>query len=233
MKVTLFRDGVVEHAHVGACRFEAVETMFDFYSVEGICLCCVGKDSGDVRAKVRECGLPLVELDHATPLPIEVEYDRATLGVDRVAAAAGVAGEGVASLVVDAGTAVTLDVIGGMRYLGGNISPGLKLRFRSLNEFTSRLPLVSPAGDLPLFGHDTDTAIRSGVVRGLIAEISDAWSMAVAEAGNAYDNVNLILTGGDAPLLAPLLRRSGLNPVCDPEAVGRGLVRIFNHNIEL
>ena len=139
------------------------------------------------------------------------------------------AGEEEAVLVVDAGTAVTCDLVADRRFLGGNISPGLKLRFHSLHEFTSRLPLVSPDGELPVFGHDTQTAIRAGVMNGLVWELAGAFETARSE----YKNIKMVITGGDAAILAPLLAEHGIEAVADSETVGRGLVRIFNYNNDL
>ena len=103
-----------------------------------------------------------MRLSHETPLPIGVEYATpSTLGLDRIAAAAGASLVAEEALVVDAGTAVTLDIVSAIVSSEG-ISPRMRLRFRSLNRFTSRLPLVSATGDIPTFGYDTETAIRAG-----------------------------------------------------------------------
>lgn len=206
---------------------DALFTLLGAGSVDGVSYCCVGEDCAGVAECLRRCGLPFMALGPETRLPVEVCYDsRRTLGVDRVAAAVGVAEPGETRLVVDAGTAVTVDFVSDMRFLGGNISPGLRLRFRSLHEFTSRLPLVSPEGDLPLFGRNTQTAIRAGVVRGLVSELADIF----AAARFNYENIKMVLTGGDAAILFPLLVARGIDVVADSEAVGRGLVRIFNYN---
>jgi type III pantothenate kinase len=141
----------------------------------------------------------------------------------------GVASPGEAVLVADAGTAVTVDLVADGHFRGGNISPGLKLRFRSLNAFTSRLPLVGAEGELPVWGHDTTTAIRAGVVRGLVAELRAAFEAAAA----GHDALRMTLTGGDAEILAPLLSQAGVPVSVDSQAVGRGLVRIFEYNKQL
>lgn len=228
MKVSVFEGETLVRSLAGpADSLEAVDAMMTFSSVDGIIYCCVGSDRAGVAEALAEADVPVLMLTPDTPLPVEVEYcTRPTLGLDRVAAAAGVAAVGERHLVVDAGTAVTIDLVDGLRFKGGNISPGLRLRFRSLNAFTSRLPLVSPDGELPMFGYDTDTAIRSGVVRGLVAELTAAWQ----EAERRYGEITMILAGGDAALLSPMLRDKGVRLEVDSEAVGRGLVRIFNHN---
>ena len=227
VKAALFAaDRMVDSiAGIGIC-FADIERLAARGNIDAVSCCCVGDDREHIAAKLPSLGVPVLLLNAETPLPIAVDYDRRQLGVDRVAAAVGVSSADSPVLIVDAGTAVTLDLVAGGRFLGGNISPGLKLRFRSLNAFTSRLPLVAPEGNTPAFGCDTQTAIRAGVVNGLVAEICAAYRAA----GDRYDSIKLVLTGGDATLIAPLLRLHGLDPVDDSEAVGRGLVRIYNYN---
>ena len=89
---------------------------------------------------------PLIVLDHKTPLPIHNAYQTPeTLGKDRIAAVVGgrfLFSEGPV-LCIDAGTCITYDVLTEKNvYLGGNISPGIHLRYRAMDEFTDALPLV-------------------------------------------------------------------------------------------
>lgn len=197
------------------------------YGAEGAICCCVGQDADEFIGDLgRLLGMEVMRLTHRTPLPVAVDYaSPQTLGLDRVAAAAGASLETEAAMVVDAGTAVTIDIVTGNTFRGGNISPGLRLRFRSLNRFTSRLPLVSPSGDIPPFGYDTETAIRSGVVNGMVAEIVSAYRSAQLR----YPGLLLLLTGGDADFLAPLISRNGVEPTVAHSLVGRGLERIYRN----
>lgn len=143
----------------------------------------------------------LLLLTHGTPLPFAVKYKSIqTLGLDRVAAAAGAArifpNEGM--LIVDAGTAITSDIVSpAMEFLGGNIAPGLGLRIRSLHEAAPALPLIEPQGALPGFGYDTDTALRCGTLGAVCSEI-------ICMFENLQKSLNLsriVLTGGDAALI--------------------------------
>jgi len=209
---------------------EAVKRLLSRHpDVEGVIFCSVGAEEYAVAHELASvCGsLPVSWLKPGTLLPIEVAYgSRSTLGADRVAAATGVAADGRSVLLVDAGTAVTLDLVDGMRFWGGNISPGLRLRFASLARYTSRLPLVDIGGEVPDFGHDTVTAIRSGVVEGLVGEII----FALERAKKRFPRAQLVLTGGDADYLAAFLKRAGIPVSTDHSAVARGLVRIYNYN---
>ncbi len=173
---------------------------------------------------------PVMAFTHHSKLPLTIDYATPhTLGLDRIAAAAGAAVlmPGRPLLIADAGTALTLDLLDGTRtFRGGNISPGIKLRLRALHAFTGRLPRVEKSGACPLFGYDTDTAMRSGAIRGIAAEVADAYRRAVitiaAEA--------LVLTGGDAGLIEPLLISEGITPVREQHLVAVGLNQILHSN---
>lgn len=199
------------------------------YSPEGAISCCVGGNADEfVKDLENRSGLKVMQFSHGSKLPIAVKYGTfQTLGLDRIAAAVGASAEAENSLVVDAGTAVTLDLVCGSEFLGGNISPGLRLRLRSLNHYTSRLPLVNPNGETPRFGQDTSTAIRSGVVNGIVAEICSTYQ----DAADEYPGITMILTGGDADFLAPLLEKRGLHLQVDHSLVGHGLEQIYKLNV--
>ena len=228
VKLSVFEgERVVYAAHGKGLGSEAVEAVLDFHTLDGAAYCAVGEDSGNIRDFLEELEIPTLILDSRTPLPIEVRYEsRDSLGADRLCAAIGAVAPGESALVVDAGTAVTADVVADGVFLGGNISPGLALRFMSLNRYTSKLPAVEAHGDIPPFGYNTETAIRAGVVRGLAAEIAADF----AEALKINENMKIILTGGDAGVLYPFLQAAGLEADLAENAVGVGLVRIFNHN---
>jgi len=117
----------------------------------------------------------LVVLDEHTKLPLINEYETgSTLGKDRIAAVVGASTvfPETSVLVIDAGTALTFEFITQTgRYLGGNISPGLFMRFKALNHYTSKLPLLESANDFPLLGRNTNQAIIAGVQNGIIFEI--------------------------------------------------------------
>ena len=139
-----------------------------------------------------------LELDHQTALPIENLYETPeTLGKDRLAAAVG-ANELFRDqnlLVIDAGTAITYDLVSEKnQYFGGNISPGLEMRFKALNQFTGRLPLVDYSDDYQKFGRNTIEAIRAGVQNGLIYEIEQT----IDFFNRNYQNLQIIMTGGDS-----------------------------------
>jgi type III pantothenate kinase len=162
-----------------------------------------------------------------TPVPIRNSYSTPqTLGMDRLAAAVGAWSmkPGQDLLVVDAGTAVTFDFVSADGiYKGGNIAPGIELRFRALHEHTGALPLVQSQGDVPMFGYDTPTAIRSGVINGIRKELEGY----VNELRSIYPSLLVFLTGGDAEFF-DIKAKSTTFAV--PDLVLRGLARITEFN---
>ncbi|MFC2129659.1 type III pantothenate kinase [Bacteroidota bacterium] len=170
-----------------------------------------------------------LELNADTPLPVKNHYKTPdTLGYDRIAAVAGAHTIYPASnvLVIDAGTALTYDLVTAEgEYLGGNISPGMNMRFKALNKFTNRLPLLSAGEEkIDLLGTTTDEAIISGVVNGVLMEI-DGFISAVSQ---DYKDLKVVITGGDANSFDKKLKNSifvvshlnliGLNRILDYNA---------------
>jgi type III pantothenate kinase len=145
--------------------------------------------------------IPFVHvLSHESRLPFKIEYDTPeTLGSDRIAAVAGALNlfHDKEVLIIDAGTALTFDFLSVNIYKGGNISPGLTMRFKALNKFTDRLPLVSPTGSFTFPGQNTTDAIRAGVITGVTYEINEY----IRTFENEHSDLNIILTGGDSEFL--------------------------------
>ncbi|MEL7585375.1 MAG: type III pantothenate kinase [Prolixibacteraceae bacterium] len=152
----------------------------------------------DVRDFLTTAFDQFIEFNHQTPVPITNLYlTPETLGLDRLASAIGAAAlfPGEDLLVVDAGTAITYDLVSrNNEYRGGNISPGLTTRFKALHHFTGRLPLVEQRLDFQPLGRDTESAIRAGVQQGLIFEAEQT----IHYFNTIYKNLKVIFTGGDA-----------------------------------
>ena len=130
-----------------------------------------------------------------------------TLGIDRLVLAAGATLKYPRQnrLVIDAGTCMTYDFIDeNDNYLGGAISPGLRLRYESLHNFTAKLPLLTLENPKQLIGTSTSEAIHSGVVNGLAFEIEGY----IAEIKGQYSKFIIILTGGDSVFLAKRLKNT-------------------------
>lgn len=171
----------------------------------------------------------LLVLDEHVALPIEVMYKTpATLGKDRLAAVVGAYTLKPACnvLVIDAGTAITYELLDASgRYLGGNISPGLATRFKALNHYTRKLPLVSEPEVVPALGTDTITAIQAGVVKGIVYEM-DGY---IDEMKAQYPDLFVFLTGGHSFYFE---RRLKNYIFADINLVLIGLNRILEYNVE-
>jgi len=170
-----------------------------------------------------------IEFDHHTIVPIGNLYEsKETLGLDRLAAAVGsiTLFPGKELLVIDAGTAITFDLIDkNNRFLGGNISPGLRTRFRSLHEFTKNLPVVERADQWPDIGKTTEEAIRAGVQNGMIFEIDGM----IDHVLNDRPKCQVILTGGDLFFFEKKLKNTIFVKF---EITLIGLNRILEYNAE-
>ncbi|MBP1224412.1 type III pantothenate kinase [Flavobacterium sp. 1355] len=130
-----------------------------------------------------------------------------TLGIDRMVLAAGATLQFPKQnrLVIDAGTCITYDFIDeNDNYMGGAISPGLRLRYESLHNFTARLPLLTLGSPEQYIGNSTIEAIHSGVVNGFVYEIDGF----IDEYRANFSNFIIILTGGDAEFLAKRLKNT-------------------------
>ncbi len=147
-------------------------------------------------------------LNHQSKIPFKNLYaSPTTLGVDRIAlaAAAFYNSTNITTLVIDAGTCITYDLVTHAgEYLGGAISPGLTMRYEALNEHTSKLPLLGLEAPADLIGNTTESSIHSGVVHGVSAEIDGV----IDQYSSRYEDLTVILTGGDAQFLSKRLKNT-------------------------
>jgi type III pantothenate kinase len=198
-------------------------------SIDKVILSAVKDYSAELKKYLQQNFKTSIELDAETPLPIENCYNsKDTLGKDRLAAAVGAfhlyPNKNV--LIIDAGTAITYDLVNEKgQYVGGNISPGIEMRFKALNQFTGRLPLVEKKEFDKLFGKTTEEAIRAGVQHGVVFEADKA----IDTFKEFYRNLNVIITGGDANFFDKKLKNSFFVHF---NLIAIGLNRILEHNGE-
>lgn len=168
-----------------------------------------------------------IELDENTPLPVKNLYKTpGTLGKDRIAAAVGAFDlyPETSLLIIDAGTAITYDIVNASgEFLGGNISPGIEMRFQALHTFTGKLPLVKRQPFDRLFGTTTEEAIVAGVQNGVIFEVDKA----IDTFKDFYKNLKVIITGGNAEFFERKLKNSFF---VNFNLIALGLNRILEHN---
>ncbi len=167
------------------------------------------------------------KLSHLTKLPFTTPVGKPeTIGADRLALCAASVHlfSGKNNLAIGIGTCITYNFINNQnQFLGGSISPGLEMRFKSMNQLTALLPLVKMEWNFPLIGYDTKTNLLSGVAWGMAKEI-DGIIDAYAE---KYGNFNVLLTGGDTVHFAPLLKNMIF---ADPQLIFKGLYAISEFN---
>lgn len=166
-------------------------------------------------------------LSHLSKLPFTIPVGKPeTMGADRMALAAASVFlfPNQNNLAIGLGTCVTYNFINQQHeFMGGSISPGMEMRFRSMHEYTAKLPLTKAHWNVPLIGYDTATNLQSGVVLGMAKEM-DGMVEAYAE---KYGNFNALLTGGDTALFSPYLKRKIF---ADPHLIFKGLYAISQYN---
>lgn len=150
----------------------------------------------------------LLVLNHQTKLPFNNLYKTPkTLGVDRLALVSASVKEFPDKnvLIIDVGTCITYDFkTKNNDYLGGAISPGIRLRYKSLNNLTANLPLLETKKPNQIIGDSTEEAIHSGVITGIVKEIDGL----INDYSKNFPDLTVILTGGDAKFLSDQLKNS-------------------------
>ncbi|MBQ9556016.1 MAG: type III pantothenate kinase [Muribaculaceae bacterium] len=204
------------------------------YKPETVIMCktASGSSSQRIERLVEKRFQHVMYLTHETPIPIRLGYRTPkTLGQDRIATAMGAwsiaqrLDNASDVLVIDAGTAITYDLITADGcFVGGNIAPGLSLRFKSLHEHTGQLPLIDADGAIPVVGYDTVTAIRSGVVHGMLGEIKSY----IADLKLSHTNLMVFITGGDGKYIHSLLEDESI--IYYEHLAAEGLNRIYLYN---
>lgn len=171
--------------------------------------------------------IPIIGINQKTPIPIKNLYETPeTLGSDRLASVIGATTLKPEKdlLVIDSGTCITYEFVDSEgRYMGGNISPGIHLRLKSLHEHTSLLPSIEANGEIPEIGFNTETAIRSGVIQGIQFEMEGY----IRSFLKKYPNLLVFLTGGDCFDFDNRIKNIIF---ADKYLVPRGLNRILEYN---
>lgn len=177
-----------------------------------------------------------LKLDAGVKLPFTTPVGKPdTIGADRLALCSAAVHffKDQNNLVISLGSCITYNFINKYNsFIGGSISPGMEMRFKALNNYTARLPLmktdsIPPGWNFPLIGYDTETNILSGVVLGMAAEIDGI----IIEYKEKFENFNVLLTGGDTVNFARHLKNKIF---ADPYLILKGLYAIskFNHDIK-
>lgn len=170
--------------------------------------------------------LNLIELNELVKIPLTINYiTPQTLGKDRIAAAVAAFHlyKGFPLLIIDIGTAITIDFVDQKGvFEGGIISPGPELRYKSLHDYTGKLPLLGLVQEVELTPKSTKTAIEGGVQNGIVFEINGY----VQKYALKYPTLQVILTGGYTPFFLNSIQGT---PKIDIQLVMKGLNQILEH----
>ena len=192
--------------------------------VEGIIISSVRKDYASIVSELKEYSGCEVIVDfnrkEIEKYADKIKY-RGNVGADRIAAYLGAQAQAMgAKLIIDAGTAITLDVVDkDGNYCGGNISLGLKTRMLALADATSLLPKVEKFKASSYFGTDTESAIEEGARNGVLGEI--LYTIKLAK--EVYNIEWVFMTGGDYERFYNQVSEDWKHCVPDTHLVGRGL----------
>ena len=230
---TLTKVAVVERGEVvrsfiyGSAAEVDVEAIVEaFPALERAIVASSGEGEAELAERLQEARITTLRLDYRTPLPIGNEYlTPQTLGVDRIAAAVGACQMyGCRScLIVDFGTAITIDVVEDGIFKGGNISPGASTRLRALNDYTSRLPLCEPTDEVLSYGRTTREAIEQGVMQGITHEIKGYVDSFLLK----NEEKSIIFTGGEAKYFANRIKNA-IFAKCDLVVCGLNSILEYN-----
>lgn len=210
VKLAVFKNNAILYKEVVETTLilDSISNITDNYKlIDKVIISSVGKlEEGDI--KVINESFNLLVLNSKTKLPFNNLYKTPkTLGVDRIALVSASVYQYSENnvLIIDAGTCITYDFVNSKNeYLGGAISPGLRMRYKSLNNLTANLPLLDMEVPHNITGNSTKDSIHSGVVNGVLNEI-DGTIRAYKE---KYSDLTVILTGGNANFLSKQLKSS-------------------------
>ena len=167
------------------------------------------------------------KLSHLTKANFTTPVGRPeTIGADRLALSAAAVHfyPKKNNLVIALGSCITYNFINQYHeFIGGSISPGMEMRFKAMQVFTAKLPLVQKEWNFPLIGYDTKTNMQSGVIAGITYEIAgfiDSYAL-------KYGNFNVVLTGGDTAYFAGQLKNKIF---ADPYFLFKGLYALSETN---
>lgn len=211
-KVALMTDEgrIIQHFIYKSFSSADVERLFALYAIKSSIISSVINIEPAIVNALARLSEHFVLFDHNTPIPIKNGYDTPeTLGQDRLAATVGAQqlcpNENL--LIIDVGSAITYDFVSeNGEYMGGNIAPGLKMRFTMLQRMTKKLPLVEVGENelIPLFGKNTRDAIAAGVIRGVAYEVK-GYMRTLREKTTHFQTY---ITGGNASFILNATRSS-------------------------
>lgn len=182
-----------------------IEKLLLQYQPQNTIISSVVKHNEDIEVVLAE-QTNFHKLSHLTTVNFTTPVGKPeTIGADRLALVAAAVHfyPGKNNLVIGLGSCITYNFINQYhQFLGGAISPGMEMRFKTMHEHTALLPIVQKNWNFPIIGYDTKTNLQSGVIAGITYEIDGF----IDYYDSKYGNFNVVLTGGDSAYFAGQLK---------------------------
>jgi type III pantothenate kinase len=199
LKLALFENG--EITNIQRIKFTELDQLTHFYTELGrphVILSSVlhSEQTNQLLSLFDIC----FSINRESKLPIHLNYTTVnTLGIDRICNAVAIhslnSSQKKGGVSIDVGTCIKFDFVDqNGTYQGGSISPGVSLRYKSMNDYTANLPLLDTKENCELIGKSTYESIHSGVMNGIKAEIDQL----IERYRQENKGLTFFVTGGDA-----------------------------------
>jgi len=210
IKYAVFQNNRIIHDHSfeSGLFLSKIKELFEKYpQINNAILSSVGKlDRKERDVLALFCRVHV--LTHNSKVPFKNSYATPqTLGVDRLALAAAAYHQNPRgnTLVIDAGTCITYEMVNNFgEYIGGAISPGVRMRYNAMHNQTAGLPLLNPDELLDFIGNSTESCMHSGVINGVVQEVDGV----IDQYQSRFQDLTVILTGGDSHFFAKRLKNT-------------------------
>jgi len=208
-KFTLFNNSNIECSHsikTNNIVLKQIKILFPISNCN-IIICSVKNIIPKNILSLEKLCKKLLIFNLSTYTPILNLYKSKSLGLDRLAAAVGANTifPNTNCLIIDAGTAITYDILTkNNEYLGGAISPGIDIRYKALSVFTNKLPDLNFVENFSYPANNTNDSINVGINKGILFETEGY----INELSKKYKKLKVIVTGGNYNFLVKNIKRT-------------------------
>jgi type III pantothenate kinase len=227
VKVGVFSsEKLIEVQRFKESEFGNIPQLFSTYK-NAIAVISSVRSHDSTKEIIQQCATSCIVIDHNTPVPITNSYQTPhTLGIDRLCNAVALAANcpNAVGVSIDIGTCLKVDCVNEQGvYLGGSIAPGMRLRYKALNDYTAKLPLLNETNSRSFIGTSTTESITAGVINGIAAEIQGM----IAYYESRFQGLTFFVTGGDSHYFEIPAKN---NIFADENLTLKGLFLIYKFN---
>lgn len=228
-KVTAFKNNKLfkVDSYSNNLNFNTIFTSNNIQKINSIIVCSVHNEIPDNILLLKKTCNNFIVFSHKTKIPVKNLYSTPeTLGLDRLAASVGAYSifPNKNSLIIDAGTAITFDIINFKgEYMGGSISPGILTRYKALSYYTKKLPDLEFNENYEYPAGSTKSSIHAGIQLGIIYETEGY----IDKLKKQFKNLNVVVTGGDINFFVKNIKKTIF---AQPNLVAIGLNKIIKFN---